>query len=139
MKEDKAKQQKLQEKYMEMQFIGQQIKQVQSQLQMIDAQLNELIITKEGLSEIEKSKPGSEVLSSLSPGIFIKTELKDNKDILLNVGAGVGVNKSMKEAHELVETQTREIKNVQRQLLDNLQLLNSRVNELEKEMSLITK
>ena len=55
----KEKKQLLQQKYMEMQMISQQIQQIQKQLELIENQLQELMVTKEALKTIGKTKEGN--------------------------------------------------------------------------------
>jgi prefoldin alpha subunit len=125
--------QKMQEKALKIQILEQQIIGVQNQLQNLEAQLVDLDITKESLDDLKKSEKGSELLSMLSPGIFVKSNLADNKDVIINVGAGVAVKKDVDKAKELVEQQFEEVKKVQLQLLMDMEKLNEAIIRMEKE------
>lgn len=123
----------LQQKYLELQQITQQIKQIQQQLSMIDAQIVEFNSTNISLDDLEKSKAGSEMLVALSPGIFVKGELKDNKELVVNVGSDILVSKNISETKKLIDTQINEINKARDQLLENLQELVLQAQSIEKE------
>src|SRR3989344_7868442 len=99
----------LQRLYMQMQVLQQQAQQLQQQIQAIDQQLSELETVKEGLDKLKDVKPGTEVLVPFSGGIFIKAELKDSKDVLLNVGAGIAVSKPIPDTIVALAEQAEEM------------------------------
>ncbi|MBW2991835.1 prefoldin subunit alpha [Candidatus Woesearchaeota archaeon] len=123
---------KEQEKMLKMQILEQQIVQVQKQLQQLEGQLLDLGITKEGLNDLKKAEKGSEMLSMISPGIFVKTNLLDNKDVIINVGANVAVKKKLDDARKMVEEQVEDIKKIQDQLMSDMQKLSEAIVAMEK-------
>jgi len=127
--------QQIQEKYIELQMLEQQMQQVQKQLQLLEQQSVELNSTKEAIATLAKTKTGTEVLVPISQGIFFKAQLKDNKDLTVNVGSEVGVKKSIEESQKLVENQLVEMIKFQQELTSNLQKLASKAQDLEKELS----
>jgi len=132
---DKEKKQKLQQKYLEMQFINQQIIQVQKQLEMLANQMQEIHITKESLDEIAGINPGTEILVPLASGIFIKAQINDNKEAIVNVGAGTAVKKTIPETKELIGSQYAEIESFRKELESQLQQLLAKAKHFEKEIS----
>ena len=137
--ENKEKQKKTQEKYLEMQILDQQMKQVQKQLQLIGQQIQELAITEQALTDIKITKPGTEIFIPLASGIFIKAEIKDTKELALNVGANIVVKKDIENAELLISGQRTEIENIQKDLSLNLQKLNLKAREIEKEITQLIK
>ncbi len=137
--ENKEKQKKTQEKYLEMQRLDQQMKQVQKQLQLIGQQIQELAITEQALTDIKITKPGTEIFIPLASGIFIKAEIKDTKELALNVGANIVVKKDIENAELLISGQRTEIENIQKDLSLNLQKLNLKAREIEKEITQLIK
>ena len=125
----------IQQKYMELQMLGQQMQHIQKQLNMIEQQTLELDSTKESIETISKTKPGTELLVPISQGIFLKTQLKDTTELTVNVGADVAVKKTIQESKKLVTDQLVEITKFQRELSDNLEKLATKAQELEKELS----
>jgi len=122
------------EKYIELQVLDQQIKNIQKQLQMIDDQMIELIITRQSIDELKDVKLKSEILSPIASGIFVKSDIKDNNEFIVNVGSNVAVKKTREEVKELIEKQLYEIKNVQNELLVNLQKMVLEAQNIEKEL-----
>ncbi len=131
---DDAKQQEQMQKYMQMQQLDQQIKQVQKQVMMLDEQLQDLQITEQALKEVQNTKPGTSILSPVSNGIFIQSEFKDNKNVSINVGAGVVVKKSIPDAQKLIQKQVEEVKRIHEEMLSNMQDLTKQTEMLQKEI-----
>jgi len=127
--------QELQQRHMEMQIISQQMQQIQQQLQMIETQLVEVASTKEALSDLEKTKTGSEILAPVSNGIFVKGSLSDNQKLSVNVGSGVVVEKTIPEVIKIIEEQEQEIKNAYENLTEELQKMGTKALELENSMN----
>ena len=124
----------VQQKYLEFQIIEQQMKEYQQELMNLQAQLNELTSLEESLKEIEKSKDKNEILTALSPGIFVKTELKNNKEILMNVGSNVVVPKTIAETIEIIKDQSLKIQAIAHKLEQDLQLFAQHAGSLQQEL-----
>ncbi len=127
-------QEELQQKYMEFQMMSQQANQMKEQLQAFEQQAEDLNKVLECLTEIENTKLGTEILIPMSSGIFLKAELKDNKEVNVNVGSNVSVKKSIPKTKDLITTQIKEIESLKQRLNTNLQLMGSRAKELEAEL-----
>jgi len=93
----------MQEKYMQFQMLQQQMEEINQELQMLMQQQAELELSINAVKELEKTKVNNEILAPLANGIFIKTELKDNQTLVVNVGSDVTVEKTIPEVLELLE------------------------------------
>ncbi len=122
----------IKEKYMEMQYIDEQMKQTEQQIIKIDEQLNEVIVTKNALTEFGNTKTGTETLMPVSNGIFAKAEIKNNDKLLVNVGSNVVVEKSVEDTKKLMDNQLVELKNYKIKLMANMEKLSKQVKEIEK-------
>ena len=100
---------KNQEKLLELQLINQEVEQINQTVNVLASQVNELNIVKDSISEIEKEKIGTEILTPLGAGIFLRSKLLDNKKLIVNVGAKVTKTKSVKETKLLIENQINEL------------------------------
>lgn len=129
---EKIDKQEMQQRALKMQIIEQQVNQVQKQLRNFENQLMDLDVTKQSLEELKKSKLDSETLSMLSPGIFVKTKLAENKDVIINVGGNVAVKKNVEDAKKLIEDQIGEVKKIQAQLMGDLQKLDGAILKISK-------
>ncbi|HLD15679.1 MAG TPA: prefoldin subunit alpha [Candidatus Nanoarchaeia archaeon] len=124
----------LQRKYIEFQLFDQQLKQFQQQLQILRQQLNELSNLDEHLNEIDKVKEGSKIMAPLGAGVFVKAEIKDNKNVLMNVGAKTLTAKPINEAKEIVGVQVKELSNVIKEMEEESVKLITKCDELQMEI-----
>ena len=133
----KEKEEKLQKLYMEFQVLEQQIKQLEKQNTMLNNQLMELMMTNQGLEDTKKIKEGTEILTPLSSGIYAKAQLKDSKNLIVNVGSSITVVKDINSAKKMIEDQIEEIKKLQENLVDQLQTQTTKAASLEQEINTI--
>ena len=91
--------------------------------------------TKDAIDDLAAAKPGTEMLVPISSGIFVKGQIKDNKELTVNVGADTAVKKTIPETKKLIQQQLVEIKNFQKELNLNLQKLSLKAQETQKELS----
>lgn len=124
-----------QQKYMEMQIISQQIKQLQRQIQILQSQISEVNIAVESFNELKNVKKGAEILVPITNGVFAKAELKDSSHLLVNVGANTVVTKTIDESKKLMEDQLNELAKFHDNLVMEIQKLSNKLEELEKDLS----
>ena len=133
--ENKEKQ--AQEIYMEYQMLDQHIKKMQAQLEAITNQLMEAASTSSAIDELDKIKAGKEIFVPISSGIFVKAEIKDTSDLLVNVGAGAVVQKNRESAKKLVEAQMEEMKKIHERMVSELEKMAARAGEIEQTLQKI--
>jgi len=71
----------------------------------------------------------------VSSGIFVDAELKDVKQLKLNIGADVSVVKSLPETQKLVDEQIDEIQKYRDQTSLQLNVLVGKAQEIESKIS----
>lgn len=135
MDEDKEK--KIKEKYTELRMIDQQIRQIQKQLQELENQVLEIMYVQQSLDDLKNVKVGKEILVPVSNGIFAKATLKENNELLVNVGASTVVKKDIASVKKMLEGNVNEIKKLESHFLQDLQKLSLQAAEIEKEMNLL--
>lgn len=135
MKEAKEKSENKQEKHAELQLLMQHFQQMYQQFQMMEQHMMELINLNDQLGEISKTKIGSKVLIPLGAGIYLNGELKDNKEIFMNVGSKTTVKKSLKDAEELVKQQIENLKGHVENVGRELGSVQERILALQNETS----
>lgn len=111
----------LQQKYVEFQVVTAQIKQLQKAVQLLEEQSFEISSVSEGLEDIKKMRKGAEMLVPIAGGIFIKGELKENSELIVNVGSNVAVAKTAEDTKKLLEERTKEISSEKEELVLQLQ------------------
>jgi len=137
---DKEKEAKLKEKYTELRIIDQNIRQIQQRMQDLENQILEIMYVQQSLDDLKDVEVGKEILVPVSSGIFAKATLKENNELLVNVGANTVVKKDVNSVKKMLEENINEIKKLETRFLQDLQKLSMRAAEIEKEMnSLIAK
>jgi|TARA_Y100000031_G_scaffold44442_1_gene50898 prefoldin alpha subunit len=125
---------KLQKLYVEFQTLNNSIKQLEQQNEALESQLMELMMTNQGLEDMDKIKSDTEILVPVSSGIYAKAQIKDSKNFLVNVGSGVTLNKDLDSTKKIIENQVDEIRKLQQNLMKELQDRTSKAAVLEGEM-----
>ena len=105
----KLTEEELQEKYQQFKAIEEQIEQLGQQAEMLNQQNAELEISKRALEELTKTPLKTEILAQVANGVFIRTKLEDNQELIINVGSNVTVERSVPEVITLLEEQKQEI------------------------------
>ncbi|MBU4501862.1 MAG: prefoldin subunit alpha [Nanoarchaeota archaeon] len=118
-----ADQKDMTNKYLELQMVEQQLKQVNQQLLTLDMQLAELQQLEENLDDLSKTKRDTEMLVALGGGVFSKAELKENKKVLMNVGADIIIEKDIPSSKKVISDQVNQIKEVVVQMEQEFQIL----------------
>ena len=98
-----------QNKFMQLQMLDQQIRQVQQYLQTFDQQLVEIRNVIDSLKELGKLKKGDLIHAPIASGIFVKARLEDSKEVKVNVGNNIVVAKTIEQAVDMLERQGAEI------------------------------
>ncbi len=133
MLEEKEK--KMQELYTQFQLLEQHIKQTQQQVTTINSQLVDLVSTTKSLDDLKNVKSGTEILVPVSSGVYVKGEIKDNENLIVNVGANTTVKKNIEDTKKIIEKQVDEMKRLQKQTIEELQHLTNQAALIENEMN----
>ena len=104
-----ADEKNIQEKYRQFQLVQEHLEQITKHLEMLHQQQREIGVSIEALKELQDAKLNTEILAPVANGIFFKSELKDHKKLLVNVGAEVAVEKTIPEVIGLLEEQKEKI------------------------------
>lgn len=104
-----ADEDRLREKYLQFQTIQQQIEQITHHVEMLSQKISELEISIEAIKGLEKTEKDNEILAPIANGIFLKTELKDPNNLIVNVGSDAAVEKTSSEVIEILEQQKKDI------------------------------
>jgi len=138
MKEGKDKggqvKHEVQEKFMQFQMMQQQMQQVQKQLQALDAQAGEMDLVQQAIEDFSGAQKNSELFVTLTPGIFVKAKLEKTDSVLLNVGGGAVVEKTIPDAKRILADQTVELRKLQGELAEQLEKLGVEAQKAQEEL-----
>ncbi len=111
--------------------------QYQAQAEAIVRQINLMQLTAEGLDRaqnavkaLEKAEVGQEMLVPIGSGSFIHGKLASKEKVILNVGAGVSIEKTATEAMETLAVRKAEV-------LEGSRKLNETLAKIDQEMQRI--
>jgi prefoldin alpha subunit len=104
---EQNKEERLKEKFMQFQMLQQQMEQLNEHINMLNQQNVELEISKEALKEYGESGDG-EMLAPIANGIFVKTHSGNDKNLLVNVGSDVVVEKTSEQVVKMLEVRQSE-------------------------------
>ncbi|MSR86448.1 prefoldin subunit alpha [Candidatus Woesearchaeota archaeon] len=106
--------------YPQTQELQQGMQQIQEQLQLLLQQKAELDHLTDALQELKKRPQKQDVLVPFGAGIYLKAEIKDPTHVLLNVGAGVTVEKDINATLVLIEKQAKELHTIEGSMQEEL-------------------
>ncbi|MBR9681123.1 MAG: prefoldin subunit alpha [Candidatus Altiarchaeota archaeon] len=125
----------LQTKMIQLEYLNQQIQTMQVHLNEILRASDELSILKVGLTNIEEAKNGDEMLVPLGASSYIPAKIKDVKNVIVSVGAGVFIEKPIGDAMPIVEKQMDELRKQEDTIMGNLNLLSKESEKLTGELN----
>ncbi len=122
------------EKYLEFQLLMQQFQQLQQNQTALEKHIKDLFNLKANLETVSNLNSNSESLIPLGSGIFLKGELKDTETVVINVGVGICVEKTVEEAKETVSNQLNEVTVVLEQINEDLEETKHKLMDLQNEL-----
>jgi prefoldin alpha subunit len=125
------RQQELQRILMEADNYKRQIDSLSGQMQLIENTRMEINTAIETMKSLKENRVGTEILVPVGSGSFIKAELKDNQKVVIGIGAGLSVEKTIDEAREILESRDRETENTLKRIQNAMIGINNRLVELD--------
>ena len=119
----------------EMRFLEQTAETLQQRIGMINAAITDLTYANMTLEGIEKEKADTELLVPIGSSSYIKAKLANADTVIVGMGAGVSVEKTLPEAKAIVKERLEELKktmtSAQQQFAQVAQRINSGRNQLQ--------
>jgi prefoldin alpha subunit len=119
----------------EMRFLEQTAENLQQRISMVNAAITDLTYANMTLDGIEKEKESAELLVPIGGGSYIKVKLASADKVVVGMGAGVSIEKTLPEAKEIVQERLSELEktmtSAQQQFAQVAQRINVGRNRLE--------
>ena len=128
----------------ELRYLEQTAEAVQQRVNMVNTIIADLTYANMTLEGVEKEKEGTELLVPIGGSSYVKAKLSATDKIIVGMGAGVSVEKTLPEAKELVKkrltdleksrmTLQQQFTQVANKISQGRQRFNSLVAELRQE------
>jgi prefoldin alpha subunit len=93
----------------EMRFLEQTAETLQQRLSMLNAAITDLSYANLTLDGVEKEKENAELLVPIGGSSYVKMRLASSDKVVVGVGAGVSVEKSLPEAKAMLKERLEEL------------------------------
>lgn len=111
---------------------------MQSRLNLISAALAELNVAKMTLEGVEKESPEAPLLCPIGGGSFVKAKLESSDKIIVGMGAGVSIEKTITEAKTIVQSRISEMEKTMMSLRQQLVQVVNRMQENRDKLEELT-
>jgi prefoldin alpha subunit len=102
---------------------------MQSRLNLISAALAELNVARMTLEGVEKESPEAPLFVPIGGGSFVRAKLESSDKIIVGMGAGVSIEKTIAEAKTTVQTRISEMEKTMTSLRQQLIQVVNRMQE----------
>jgi len=113
----------------ELRYFEQTAETLQERLGMMNAAVSDLTYANATLEAMEKEKTPAEVLMPIGGGNFVKAKLTGADKIIVGMGAGVSIEKTLTEAKEIVKERIEQIESTRVQAQQQLSQIVDRINK----------
>ncbi len=127
----------VEQKYMEMQMVSEQLERLRKQLHSTDDKLGQVDFVIASLQEFGTVQAQQEILIPITDGVFAKAILQDTKELFVNVGAGTVVNKDVPSTIQMLERQKVKLSEYRTRLAGVIEKFYEKTESLQAEMRAI--
>ena len=93
----------------EMRYLEQTAETLQQRISMVNAAITDSAYANLTLDGIEKEKENAELLVPIGGSAYVKVKLADSNKVILGIGAGVSVEKTLQEAKTALKERLDEL------------------------------
>jgi len=115
---------------------------IQSRINLVNAALTELRIANMTLEGMEKEKEETSLFVPIGGGSYVKAKLESTETVTVGIGAGVAIERTIKEARENLENRMADLEKTRTtlqqqltQVLEKIQDGRSKFQELSSKLS----
>ena len=119
----------------EMRYLEQTAETLQQRINLMNAAMTDLTYASTALNDLEKEKENAELLIPIGGNSYVKVKLANTDKIVVGMGAGVSIEKTLPEAKEIVKERLSDLEktlvSAQQQFTQVAQRMNAGRNRLE--------
>ncbi|MEM2098864.1 MAG: prefoldin subunit alpha [Candidatus Bathyarchaeia archaeon] len=94
---------------LELRFLEQTAETLQSRITMLNAAMTDLTYANMTLDGVEKEKENAELLVPIGGSSYVRVKLADPDKVIVGLGAGVSIEKTLPEAKTMLKERLEEI------------------------------
>jgi len=113
----------------ELRFLEQTAEAIQSRINMVNAVITDLTYANMAMEGLEKEKKNSELLVPIGGNSYIKAGLENPDKVIVGMGAGVSVEKTLQEAKEIIKKRLENLQKTRISLQQQLAQVEERISE----------
>ena len=129
----------IQEKLLTLQQLQTEAESIQKRIFEIEIAESELDKTLETLEYFEGLDDGVDALMNLGAGVFAYVDVKESKKMLVDVGAGVVIEREVKDVIELLKKRKDKVAKGKEQYVQLLERIYSQAQQIQKEIAELSK
>ena len=114
---------------MEVRYFEQTAEVLQQRVGMLNAALSDLSYASATLENIEKEKENAELLVPIGGGNYISVKLATTDKVVVGMGSGVSMEKSLPEAKAVVKQRMEDLQKTQASAEQQLVQISERINQ----------
>jgi prefoldin alpha subunit len=126
--ESKKSEEELRRLSVELQLLEQTAETLQSRVSMVNASLTDLTYASMTLEGLEKEDENAELLVPIGGSSYIKARLAQRDKVIVGMGAGVSVEKTLEEAKAILRTRMEELEKARVSAQQQLEQVVDRIN-----------
>jgi prefoldin alpha subunit len=119
---------------MQLRYFEQTAENLQQRLSMLNAALTDLSYANMTLESIEKEKENAEMLVPIGGSSYVSVKLADTNKVVIGLGAGVSIEKTVPEAKTIVKERLDELEKTRIQAQQQLSQIAERINQDRQRM-----
>jgi len=126
---ENEREEKMRKLSVELRYLEQTAETIQSRINMINAVLTDLAYANMALEGAEKEKENSELLVPIGGSSYLKAKLENPDKVVVGMGAGVSVEKTLQEAKEIIKKRRENVEKSSLSLQQQLSQVIEKINE----------
>ena len=119
---------------MELRYYEQTAEALQQRLSMMNAAMTDLTYANLTLESIEKEKENAEMMVPIGGSSYINVKLANPEKVVVGMGAGVSVEKTLTEAKDIIKQRLDELEKTRVQAQQQLSQIVERINQGRTQM-----
>jgi prefoldin alpha subunit len=131
---EQEKKAELQQKLIVYQLMQKRLEELQQQAMLVERKFAELDITQNTISDIGKAKKDDEMFFPVGSGVYVKGKVHEQRDMMVEMGAGLVSVKNSKSAQDFLEDKKKEIEKSGKELEKELKTTAEKMNEIANEL-----